>query len=148
MIKKLILFIIVVFLIPINAKAEEFRYIEIFSIDEGKVVKLIQSNSEIESLVYNYLNAIDGVYSKFDPVPKEGYAIKLTLNPSLKVQSKWINCFVDRVIIMLPTNDNPFLMVFENDNKLVCFTFKGDVDSLLKSLNFSLDDKKYTYTIF
>lgn len=148
MIKKLILFIIIVFLIPINAKAEEFRYIEIFSIDEGKVVKLIQSNSEIESLVYNYLNAIDGVYSKFDPIPKEGYAIKLPLDPSLKVQSKWINCFVDRVIIMLPTNDNPFLMIFENDNKLVCFTFKGEISSLLKILNFNLDDKKYTYTIF
>lgn len=148
MTKKLILFIIIVFLIPISVKAEEFSYIEIFSIDEGKVIKVIQSNSEIESLVFNYLNAIDGIYSKFDPIPKEGYAIKLPLNPSLKIKNEWINCFVDRVIIMLPTKDNPFLMVFENDNKLVCFTFKGDINSLLKSLKLNLDDKNYTYTLF
>lgn len=136
MIKRAVVTFVLVLLSSINISAKEYRHIEIFSIHEDKVVKVIQSTSEIQKLAVNYLQEIDGVYGKFNPVPKDGYAIKIPLEPSVKIQGKWLNTFVDEIIIMFPQNERPFLMVFENENKLVCFTFKGNTNKLYKYLNF------------
>lgn len=136
MIKRAVVTFVIVLLSSININAEEYRHIEIFSIDQGKVVKVVQSTSEIQKLATNYLQEIDGVYGKFNPIPNTGYAIRIPLEPSVKIQGKWLNTFVDEIIIMFPKNETPFLMVFENENKLVCFTFRGDTNILYKYLDF------------
>lgn len=136
MIKRAVVTFIIILLSSININAEEYRHIEIFSINEDKVVKVVQSTSEIQKLAVNYLQEIDGVYGKFNPIPNNGYAIKIPLEPSVKIHGKWLNTFVDEIIIMFPQNERPFLMVFEKENNLVCFTFKGDTNTLYKYLDF------------
>lgn len=136
MIKRAVVTFIIILLSSININAEEYRHIEIFSIHEDKVVKVVQSTYEIQKLAANYLQEIDGVYDKFNPIPNNGYAVKIPLEPSVKIQGKWLNTFVDEIIIMFPQNERPFLMVFETENKLVCFTFRGDTSILYKYLGF------------
>ena len=57
--------------------------------------------------------------------------------PSQEMQGQWINGFINEVIIVFPEEETtPFLMVFENQDRLLCFTFSGDTETLLKNLNF------------
>lgn len=140
MIKKAIIFLIIILLAPINTDAKEYRNIEIFDITEGRVVKVVKLNSVIQKEVKEYLIGIVGVYAKSDPIPTKGYAIKIPLEPSISIKNKWINSVIDEVILMFPNEEGPehFLMIFENENKLVCFTFQGNTKLLLKNLNFEI----------
>jgi len=140
MFKKAIIILIIVLLTPINVNAEEVRNIEIFDITEGRVVKVVKLNSVIQKEVKEYLLGIVDVYAKSDPIPTKGYAIKIPLEPSIKIETKWINSVVDEVIIIFPDEEGPeqFLMIFEDENKLVCFTFVGNTKLLLKNLNFQI----------
>ncbi|MCY6370777.1 hypothetical protein [Clostridium ganghwense] len=139
MIKRAVVTLVIVLLSSTNIYAQGYRHIEIFSINQDKVVKVVQSTSEIQKLAVNYLEGIEGVYGKFDPVPSNGYAIKIPLESPVKIQGRWLNAFVDEVIIIFPEQEDPFLMIFENENRLVCFTFKGNTDALLNSLDFELN---------
>jgi len=121
--------------------AEGFKYVEIFDPKQAKVVKVVQLNTEINNMVSTWIKNIDGIYGKNNPVTEDGYAIKIPLNPSVKVQGKWLNTLVNEVYIILPENDPPFFMIFENKDKLSCFPFKGDVNTFSKILDFNLKVK-------
>ena len=143
MIKKIPVAIILLILIMCSTvvHAEGFKYVEIFDPKQAKVVKVVQSNSEINNMVSTWIKDIDGMYGKNDPVTEDGYAIKIPLNPSVKVQGKWLNTLVNEVYIIIPENDPPFFMIFENKDKLSCFPFKGDINTLSKILDFNLKIK-------
>ena len=142
MIKNTLVVIAVIILSSMNVYAKEFKNIEIFSINQEKVVKVVQSNSDIQKLAVSYLKGIEGVYGKFEPIPEEGYAIRIPLDPSVKIQRKGINAVVDQIVVMFPKNEESFLMFFEDENKLVCFTFKGNTDILWNKLEFNPVDSQ------
>ena len=139
MLKKTALILIIILFYSINVHAEGNSNIEIFDITKGKVVKVLHVDSKIEEIAINYLKGINCVHGKFNPIPKEGYAIAIPLKTSVKIQGKWLNAFVNEVIIMFPKLEPPFLVVIDNDDRLVCFGFKGDTEFLLKILNFKLN---------
>lgn len=134
MIKRTAVILVIILLISTNVYADGYRNIEIFSINQGKIIKELQSTSQVQNLAINYIEGIEGIYSKFDPIPKSGYAIKIPLEPSVKIQE--LNTFVDQIIIMFPEKEAPFLIIFENETRMVCFAFKGNTNLLLKSLEF------------
>lgn len=141
MIKKFFAIFIVLIFSSIPVKANDYRCYEIYSIDEEKVVKVDQSNIKIQHIAERYLKNISGIYPKFDPIPNSGYGIKIPLNPPVKVKNTITDFIADFVIIMFPKDSSPFLIVFETENRLMCFTFNGDTESLLKLLNFKFDSK-------
>jgi hypothetical protein len=113
--------------------------VEIFDINAGKVINMLQSNNNIQNVAIDYLNKINGVYTKFDPIPTSGYGIKIPFDPNIKVENKWISADIDQLIIMLPEDGNPyFLAVLESETKLVCFTFDGAPSTLLEALGIQL----------
>lgn len=115
-----------------------YKYIEFFDINKGEIVKIVQSNPKIEQLTINYLQGITGVYAKFNPIPKKGHAIRIPFEAPVVIKNNYLNAVVSEVIIMFPEDRDTttFLMVFENDGRLMCFTFRGNTNMLLKSLNF------------
>lgn len=127
-------------LFPINIYAKDYNNIEIYDIKRDRLTKVVECNSEIENLVISYLQGIDGIYAKLNPIPKEGYAIKIPLDTPFILQNEWINKIVDEVIIVLPKEEGPkaFFIIFEEEDKLMCFTFKGEVELLLKKLKFKV----------
>ena len=136
-IKGLAIILIILLLYSINVYAEGNRNIEIFDINQGKVVKILESDSVFQREAINYLRDITGIFGKCDPIPSKGYAIRIPLMPSQEMQGQWINGFINEVIIVFPEEETtPFLMVFENEDRLLCFTFSGDTDTLLKNLKF------------
>lgn len=142
MVKKTVIVFVILFICSINVYGEEYGNVEIFSIDQEKIVKEIESNMEIQNIAISYIQGIEGIYGKFDPIPKSGHGIKIPLNPPVRVQTNLTDTVVDVVIIMLPKDESPFLIIFEDVNKLACFTFKGDTDRLLKSLGYKIHDEE------
>ena len=81
----------------------------------------------------SWVNGIDGVYGKNDPVKDDGYAIK--------IHTKLLNAIIDEVYIIIPKNNPPFFIIFENKDKLTCFPLHEDIDKLSKILDFNLKGK-------
>lgn len=130
--------LLIMFLHSTVIYADEFKYVEIFDPKQDKVVKAVQLNKEIHNMVERWIRDIDGIYGKFDPFTDDGYAIRIPLDHDVKVQEEWLNALVNEVYIIIPEHDPPFFVIFENGNKLCCFTFNGDIDALSKVLDFKL----------
>jgi hypothetical protein len=123
----------------VHVKAQEFKYVEIFDPKKDKVVKLVQLNPEIQSLVAGWIKDIKSLYGGgIDPVTDDGYAVKVPLAPPLKVNNDCLKATVYEVFILVPENKPPFYMIFENETKLTCFAFNGDINKLSKALGFKL----------
>lgn len=117
---------------------EGFKYVEIFDPKQDKVVKVVQLNTEIHNMVVSFIQNVDDTYNKYNPLTDDGYAIRIPLYPAVKLQGKYLNVLVNEVYIIIPENNPPFFMIFENESKLTCFPFKGDIDALSKILDFKL----------
>lgn len=139
MVRKMTAVFIFIFLFSINAYGEDFGNVEIYCIDQEKVVKKVKTTDEIQKLAESYIEGIEGIYGKFKPIPNSGHAVKIPLYPPVKMEGQLANVFVDVVIIMFPKDEKPFLLIFENEDKLVCYTFKGDTEELWKRLEFNVN---------
>lgn len=120
------------------ASAIGFKYVQIFDPKQDKVVKVVQLNDEIHNMVVSSIKDVDSLYAKNNPLTDDGYAIRVPIYPAVMVQGKCLNALVDNVFIIIPQHDAPFFMIFEDDNKLLCFPFKGNVNNLSKILDFKL----------
>lgn len=138
MIKKICMLLIFVFIYSVDVHAQEFKYVEIFDPKKDEIIKVVQLNSEINKLAQSYLNSIDGMYYKNDPATDDGYAVKIQLQSPVKVNKKNLNGVINEIFIVIPEKEQPFMMIFENENKLLPFPFKGDVNNLSRALDFKL----------
>ncbi|MGO1469268.1 MAG: hypothetical protein ACTHW2_04525 [Tissierella sp.] len=140
MIKKtlFILGLIVIFLHPQFIQAQEEKKIEIFDPDKEKVVKVVESNEEINSMVKSWINGIDETYKKVNPIKDDGYAIRFPLNPSIEVKNKWLNKSVKEVYLIVPQKDPAFFIIFGQENKPLYFPFDGKISDLSNILDFKL----------
>ncbi len=140
MIKKILttVFLVIILLHLQVIHAEEYKYIEIFDPKQDKVVKTVQINKEINDMVIGWINGIDSVYAKIDPIKNDGYAIRFPLDPAIQVQNKWLNTIVREVYLIIPENDPPFFMVFETEDRLICFPFASQISTLSNVLDFKL----------
>lgn len=123
---------------PVNAK--DFKYIEIFDPKQDKVVKVIQSNPQIQDMITSWITNIKGLY-KNDPATDDGYVVKVPLDPAVRVNCKSLNAIVSEVYILIPEKDPPCYLIFESENKLLSLAFNGDIAMLSKSLDFKLKNK-------
>lgn len=112
------------------------KSIEIFDINESRMVKVTQSNARIQKEVESYLNGITGPYLKFRPIPDKGFMVRIPLEPGIEVQNQWLAGPVDEVIIIFPEEAKPYLLVFDAENKPLFFIFEGKTEALLKQLNY------------
>ena len=140
MMKKSLIILVIVFLASTSVSAESSLNIEIFDINKGGVVMRVPTNSFVQEEAKNNLQGITNVYGKFKPIPKEGYMIRIPLEPSIQLQNQWINQAVDQVIILFPVDEKPFLLVLDDGGKPIFFSFEGKNEALLKTIkNYSSD---------
>ena len=74
--------------------------------------------------------------AKFNPIPDKGYVINIPFETPVKVKNQWLNAFVDEVFIIFPEQEKPYLMVSDNKIELSFLSFEGNIDLLLKNINF------------
>lgn len=136
MMKRILLLFLIIIFTATSVFAKGLESIEIFDINQGKVVKTAESSPAVQKEVKSYLEGITGIYGKINPIPDKGYMIKIPLEPSMRFESQWLNSLVEEVIILFPEGQSPYLLVFDNENKALFFTFEGKTDKLLKKLHY------------
>ncbi|MBU5482704.1 hypothetical protein KQI86_00110 [Clostridium sp. MSJ-11] len=137
MLKKVVVLLITFILISSNVSAKTNIDIEIFDISKEKVIMKVPSNPTIQKEVQNYIEGIESIYSKFNPIPDKGYMIKIPVENPIMIQNQFLNTFVDVVIIIFPQEEEPYLMVFDDKDRMIFFRFQGNTDALIKNLNFN-----------
>lgn len=110
--------------------------IEIFHIEKGKVIKKIDHNDEIQHEVEKLLDGISDIYKKLNPIPNHGYMVKVPLYPAYSLKNNWFEGAVTEVIVIFPKYENPYLMIYDEENGSLFFTINKSVDSFLSKLNF------------
>lgn len=110
--------------------------IEIFDVSQGEVIKVISKNPDVQQEAEKFLKHITGVYVKYNPIPTKGFMVRIPLEPNITVRNQWFDDPVDEVTIIFPGYDNPYLMIFNDENTPYFFTFEGDVGELLAMINF------------
>lgn len=116
--------------------AQTNQQIQIFDIKEDKVIKVVQTNNELHQEAEKFLKGITGVYVKYNPIPTQGYMIRIPLEPTVMVKNKWFNDLVDEVTIIFPSQESPYLLVFDDENRPYFLLFQGNTSNLLRLLNF------------
>lgn len=138
MLKKVLIIFMILFLTSTKVLAVENIDVEIFDINKNCVIKTVQVDSSVQRQVEEYFKGITGIYAKFDPIPDKGYMVRVPLEKPVMIKNKWINTFVEETIIIFPQNEKAYLMVFDNKDRVLFFSFEGNTNLLLKNLNFHL----------
>lgn len=116
----------------------DYKDVEIFDIGASTVVKKIPSNEIIQNEVVNILENITGVYVKIKPMPRDGYIIKVPLEPSVRTKNHWLTdqgiMSVNEVFIFLLSQEKPFILVMYN-NMPYFYTFEGNTEVIMKEIN-------------
>jgi len=133
-----IIFLFIMIMHTIVISAEGFKYAEIFDPKQDKVVKVVQINTDIHNKVASWIKNVDNIYGKNDPLTDDGYAIRIPLYPAVKLSGKFLKTLVHEVYIIIPKSEPPFFMIVENEARILCFPFNGDIDELSKVLDFKL----------
>nr|WP_251025866.1 hypothetical protein [Bacillus sp. ISL-47] len=115
--------------------AQSSKNIELLDIEKNKITKTAQTNPEIQLEAETIIKEIDDVVKKLKPVPDKGYMIKIPLEPSYRLDNKWMNAMVDEVIIIIPENEKPYLLIFDDENNPYFFTFDTTIDLLRNTLD-------------
>jgi hypothetical protein len=142
--KIMIILLSVVFLIfpsPSNhSQSQGINNVELYDIQKDSVTKIVPTSSLFQEAAENFLKGIDSIYVKVRPIPKTGYMVKIPLEPSVQINNKWLNDLVNEVIIIFPIDDEPFLLVFDDENHPLFFNFKGNTDLIIKALEIKQKD--------
>ena len=116
--------------------AQSITEIELLDIEKNKIIT-IPTNPKIQLETKKIIKEIDNIVTKFNPIPDKGYLVKIPLTPSLQLENKWVNTSIDEVIIIIPEDEKPYLLIIDNENKPHFFTIKTEMDTLLKTIDFS-----------
>ncbi len=138
MIKKVLVFLFIFQLLSTSGIAQTNQQIQIFDIDQDKVIKTVQlTNADVQQEVEKFLKRITGVYAKYNPIPSNGYMVRIQLVPNIMIRNKWFDDLVDEVTVILPNQDDPYLMLFNDENQPFFLTFEGNTEKLLELLDFN-----------
>ncbi len=136
MFKKIIVFMII-FLSFSSSTIAQIPNVEIFDVKQEKVVATVEKTPEIQQEVEAFLKSITGVYKKMNPVPTTGFMVKVPLEPYVNLENELINGKIVEVIVVFSIDENPYLLVFDDENNFYAFTFDGNTDSFLEKLNYN-----------
>lgn len=110
--------------------------VEIFDIEQEKVVKTVPNDAAIQKEAKKALEGISGMVVKVNPIPKKGFMIRIFLETAVTVRNEWLDQTVDRVILLFPTDEAPFLLVFDPEDRPLFFHYGGSEEKLLKLLDY------------
>ncbi|WP_449539699.1 hypothetical protein [Ferdinandcohnia sp. Marseille-Q9671] len=138
MIRNVLVSLFIFQIISTTVMAQPAQQIQVFDVKQGEVIQHVERNTEIQKEVEIFLERITGVFSKYNPIPSSGYMIRIPLEPNIVLRNKWFDDLVDEVTIVLSGQDDPYLMIFDDENKPYFLLFEGNIDKLL-ALFYTID---------
>ncbi|KSU88414.1 hypothetical protein AS180_08260 [Priestia veravalensis] len=135
MIKKVCIALILCFIgIHSHVAMGEQPKVEVFQLDTGKVIRVADKTEVVQKEVEKSIASITGIYKKVNPLPKTGYLVKIPLDPAVQVQQKGLDVLASEAVVVFSPNEQPVLMLYDNENKIYFFEFTYDISTLRKEL--------------
>ncbi|MED3540340.1 hypothetical protein ABEX53_25035 [Bacillus toyonensis] len=138
MIKKIGVISLLFFLLSTNALANTNQQIEVFDCKKEMVIQKQSLDPTIEKEAVQYAKAITGPFKNLNVVPKDGHMIKIPLTKPVSIANQWLHTTIDEVLILLPQNEKPYIMLYDDGNNPHFYYVKGDPNRLLKQMNVTL----------
>ena len=88
----------------------------------------------IQKEAVQYAKAITGPFKNLNVVPKDGYMIKIPLSKPVSITNQWLHTTIDEVLILLPLNEKPYIMLYDDENNPHFYYVKGKPGLLLKQM--------------
>lgn len=118
---------------------DENKNIEIFDINKGQVIASLSANHLVYSEAIEYLKNITGMYPKVNAIPNNGYIIRIPLEPSVFVKNQWIDETLNEIYVIFPSkDDSPYLLILDDKDRPLFFTFNADTNALLENIDLEL----------
>ncbi|WP_313799899.1 hypothetical protein [Cytobacillus sp.] len=128
MIKKIAFAVLIAFFIyTSHTPAQMNEAIQLYDIDQEKVIKTITMNAMIRKDSEIILQGVNDIYKKFNPLPDKGLLVKIPLDPAIQVKNQWMNALVDELIIFYPEEEEPFILVYDDENNTYFFSVDSKV---------------------
>lgn len=112
-------------------ETQQETFIELFDIEQGEVLKKVSYHSVIQSEVESLLTNINGIVKDISPIPATGFIVKIPLQPHVTVHNEWFHDLVDEVFVFYSPKTEPFILLFDQENRPYFFTLAHDATSLL-----------------
>lgn len=137
MIKSILLLLCISLFFNIQNIAAANATVKVLDIESSTVIKEIQNSSDVDRDAEKAIQSIKRVTVEANPVPKQGYLIKIPLTKSLKVKNKWFEDIVSEVLLIYnPSSKKQGKIILYNDeNTPIFFDIEYDFSDLLKKLN-------------
>ncbi|WP_134701849.1 hypothetical protein [Ammoniphilus sp. YIM 78166] len=108
--------------------------IEVFDLKQERVIRIAPNSPWVHAQVKQCVHHIQDITKRFNPIPKDGHIYKIPLEPPIPINNQWLSGLIDEVKLILPDEDLPLLMVFDEENKPYFFEFDYDIKDLLVRL--------------
>ncbi|MGN5651935.1 hypothetical protein [Bacillus sp. Brlt_9] len=135
MIKKIGVITLLCFLLSTNVLANSNQQIEVFDCQKEMVVQKQSLHPAIQKEAVQYAKSITGPFKNLNVVPKDGHMIKIPLSKPVSITNQWLHTTIDEVLILLPLNQKPYIMLYDDENNPHFYYVKGDPKGLLKEMN-------------
>ncbi|MGM0873371.1 MAG: hypothetical protein ACQEWV_00980 [Bacillota bacterium] len=111
--------------------------VKVLDIESSTVIKETQTSADVDKDVEKAIKSIKRVTVEANPVPKQGYLVKIPLTKSLKVKNKWFEDIVSEVLLIYnPSSKKQGKIILYNDeNTPMFFDIEYDFSDLFKKLN-------------
>lgn len=106
--------------------------IERFDVAKGAVVARIASTPELQGEVSKLLASLGGGLEVFRADPKDGTVLRIPIQPSQEVKLPGFYAFATEMFVFLPKGQDPYILIFSEENEPRLFAFKHPVNRLLE----------------
>ncbi|PEF75273.1 hypothetical protein CON94_11850 [Bacillus pseudomycoides] len=134
MFKKIGFIFLFSFLLSTTVLAETNKQIEVFDCQKEMVIQKQSLNTEIQKEAIQYAKSITGAFKNLNVVPKTGHMVKIPLSKPVVITNQWIHTTIDEVLVLLPLNEKPYIMIYDDENNPHFYYVQGHPENLLKHL--------------
>lgn len=134
MIKKIGVISLLFLLLSTNAFANTNKHIEVFDCQKEMVIQKQSLDPAIQKEAVQFAKSITGPFKNLNVVPKDGYMIKIPLSKPVSISNQWLHTTIDEVLILLPLNEKPYIMLYDDENNPLFYYVKGKPGLLLKQM--------------
>lgn len=106
--------------------------IERFDVAKGAVTARIPSTPELQEEAGKLLASLGGSLGIIRADPKDGTVLRIPLAPSQEVKLPGFYAFATEMFVFLPKGQDPYILLFSEENEPRLFAFRHPVDRLLE----------------
>ncbi|MBG9784864.1 hypothetical protein [Shouchella lehensis] len=134
-IKSVLLIIVCIYMVwqPVAMAATP---IDVFSIDEEKVVYQTEGTPQAQHTAQQLIQSIDGLVTAINPLPASGYLVKVTFDQPYYVKNYWFHAAVTQAIFVYDKGNPSSVMLINEENQSIFFTLSRDVEELFALIQF------------